>query len=42
MTKHACGSNKRDPENRSKKLCVCGGHSTGARKPKRKRREKAK
>ena len=22
----ACMSNCRDPENRSKKLCVCGGH----------------
>jgi hypothetical protein len=30
--KQACGSNVRDPKDRSKKLCVCGGHSVGARK----------
>ncbi len=30
--KHACGSSVRDPKNRSKKACVCGGHSTGAKK----------
>ncbi len=32
MSKKATMSNCRDPENRSKKSCVCGGHSTGARK----------
>jgi hypothetical protein len=26
--KSACMSNVKDPENRSKKDCVCGGHST--------------
>lgn len=30
--KHACMSNVKDPENRSKKSCVCGGHSKKARK----------
>jgi hypothetical protein len=30
--KRADFSNVRDPENRSRKLCVCGAHSTGARK----------
>lgn len=30
--KAACMSTCRDPENRSRKRCVCGGHSTGARK----------
>jgi hypothetical protein len=37
MAKRACQSNVRDPENRSKKRCVCGGHSAKAKK-KRKRR----
>ena len=26
------GSNCKDPENRSKKLCCCGGHSVKAKK----------
>jgi hypothetical protein len=30
-------SNARDPENRSKKDCVCGGHSRKARKKKKDR-----
>lgn len=30
MSKRATGSNARDPENRSAKDCVCGGH--GGRK----------
>jgi len=34
--KKACMSNCKDPENRSKKKCVCGGHSTYAKKPRRK------
>lgn len=33
--KKVCGSNCKDPENRSKKPCVCGGHSTKAKKPKK-------
>jgi hypothetical protein len=24
-----CGSNCKDPNNRSKKSCVCGGHNAG-------------
>ena len=32
MAKKACMSTAKDPENRSKKLCVCGGHSAKARK----------
>jgi len=36
MAKKACMSNVRDPENRSKKGCVCGGHSRAARKKKKK------
>lgn len=35
--KHTCGSNCKDPENRSKKTCVCGGHSNKAKKPKKKK-----
>jgi hypothetical protein len=34
MTKRAVMSTCRDPENRSKKDCVCGGHSQNAKKPK--------
>jgi hypothetical protein len=30
--KRACMSNVRDPWNRSKKRCVCGGHSRKAKK----------
>ncbi len=33
--KKACMSNAKDPENRSKKDCVCGGHSTKAKNSKR-------
>lgn len=33
--KRAICSNVRDPENRSKKRCVCGGHGDQARKRKR-------
>ncbi len=33
--KHASFSNVRDPDNRSKKWCVCGGHSHKARKKRR-------
>jgi hypothetical protein len=33
--KWACGSTVRDPENRSRKRCVCGGHSRKARKRRR-------
>lgn len=40
MTKKACMSNCKDPENRSKKTCVCGGHSRKARKKKKVSREK--
>lgn len=40
MTKKACMSNCRDPENRSKKDCVCGGHSTGARKKRKPLRQR--
>ena len=36
--KKACQSNVRDPENRSRKACVCGGHSRKAKK-KRKARQ---
>ncbi len=32
MPKTAIMSNAKDPENRSKKTCVCGGHSTKAKK----------
>ena len=32
----ACGSTCRDPENRSKKSCVCGGHQ--GRRGRKKRR----
>lgn len=35
MTKKATGSTCKDPENRSKKKCVCGGHSWKARKKKK-------
>lgn len=35
--KKACSSNVRDPENRSKKSCVCGGHSTKAKKKRKPR-----
>ncbi len=34
--KRACMSNVKDPENRSKKKCCCGGHSLGAKKPRSK------
>jgi hypothetical protein len=40
--KHADASNCRDPENRSKKACVCGGHSfkvKNAARKKQKRRD---
>lgn len=42
MSKRIAQSNCRDPENRSKKRCACGGHSTQARKKKRRwgRKEK--
>jgi hypothetical protein len=33
--KKACMSNVKDPENRSKKLCVCGGHSVKAKNAKK-------
>jgi hypothetical protein len=44
MTKHTCGSNVKDPENRSKKACVCGGHSSKAShaKPKGKKAPRSK
>lgn len=42
MTKKACMSNARDPENRSKKGCVCGGHSRKARKKKKKKKRPPK
>lgn len=32
--KTALFSNCKDPENRSKKRCVCGGHSRGAKNAK--------
>lgn len=38
--KKACASTVRDPENRSKKPCVCGGHSRGAKKKRKPRRAK--
>lgn len=34
--KRVCGSNCKDPENRSKKKCCCGGHSLKAKKPRKK------
>ena len=37
MSKKACASNARDPENRSKKACVCGGHSSAAKKKRKPR-----
>jgi len=37
MTKKAKCSNSKDPENRSKKACVCGGHSRKAKNSKRKK-----
>ena len=37
MPKHAACSTCKDPENRSKKGCVCGGHSCKAKKPKGKK-----
>lgn len=40
MAKKACLSNCKDPENRSKKDCVCGSHSVKARKPKYKNKRK--
>jgi len=40
MTKKACMSNCKDPENRSKKDCVCGAHSHKARKKRKVSREK--
>ena len=33
--KRACMSNVRDPENRSRKDCVCGGHSAKNKNAKR-------
>jgi hypothetical protein len=33
--KRATGSTVRDPQNRSKKCCVCGGHSQKARQKRR-------
>jgi len=33
-------SNVRDPENRSKKACVCGGHSRGAKKKRKPQKTK--
>lgn len=36
MPKKVCGSNCKDPESRSKKKCVCGGHSNKAKKPRKK------
>ena len=35
--KLVCMSNVKDPENRSKKKCCCGGHSRGAKKPRGKK-----
>ena len=35
MKNTACFSNAKDPENRSKKLCVCGQHSVKAKNAKR-------
>jgi hypothetical protein len=32
MARECCGSNCKDPENRSKKSCVCGGHNKKNRK----------
>ncbi len=45
--KNTIASNARDPENRSKKYCVCGGHSSKAKnsdkeKPLKKWRRKLK
>jgi hypothetical protein len=42
MSKKACMSNCKDPENHSKKTCTCGGHSSKAQhaKPKGKRPER--
>ena len=40
MPKHAACSTCKDPENRSKKGCVCGGHSCKAEKPKGKKPER--
>ena len=34
--KYICGSNCKHPEHKSKKACVCGGHSNGAKKPRSK------
>lgn len=38
---HALGSNCRDPENRSRKACVCGGHQGRRGKRPRKRWSRA-
>ena len=38
--KCACMSNCKDPENRSKKKCVCGGHQGKRGKKKKKARVK--
>ena len=40
--KHVCGSNCKDPENRSKKKCCCGGHSQKAKKPRGKKLQSKK
>ena len=40
--KKPIASTVKDPENRSKKFCVCGNHSTKAKNAKRKNSRKAK
>ena len=40
MSKPADFSNARDPENRSRKDCVCGGHSVKNKNAKRRRKWK--
>lgn len=40
--KRACSSNVRDPENRSKKVCVCGGHSAKKKRKPRGRKLRVK